>query len=219
MILVPGVIAAIVFAWKKQAFHPAVMILWFAGYLAMYSLRLPVNYQHGRYMIPAMACFFLAGLWGWMVWMQAWTEGKWNRLARFFWAACLASVVAVFLVIGGTAFGTDVAIIDTEMVETANWVNINIPAGSRVAAHDIGAMGYFSNHEIIDLAGLVNPDVIPIIRDEAALKDYLVVENAEYLVTFPGWYPNLIKGMEVVFRTTGTFSPRAGGENMTIYHR
>jgi hypothetical protein len=70
---------------------------------------------------------------------------------------------------------------------------------------------------VIDLAGLVNPEVIPFIRDEDKLKEYLSDKDVQYLVTFPGWYPKLVNGLSMVYQTGGEISPKSGGENMTVY--
>ena len=46
--------------------------------------------------------------------------------------------------------------------------------------------------DVADLAGLISPEVIPFIRDEARLFNWLQTQGAHYLVTFPGWYPQLV---------------------------
>ncbi len=217
IILLPGVILSAWFSWEQKKVLPGTMFLWISGYLLIYALKLPVYYQHGRYMIPAMAGFFLVGLWGWLTWMRKWPEVKWARLAHFFLTTCMVAVTGVFFFIGAGTFRTDTAIIETEMVHTARWVRSNVPAGSRVAAHDIGAMGYFSGHEIIDLAGLVNPEIIPIIRDESAIERYLDKQKVDFFVTFPGWFPLLTAGREAVFRSEGSVSIQSGGENMAVF--
>ena len=56
--------------------------------------------------------------------------------------------------LGARSYGEDVGLIQSEMVVTAKWVAANLPPDAIVAAHDIGALGYFDNHELIDLAGL-----------------------------------------------------------------
>ena len=38
--------------------------IWFVGFLALYAWILPVTYQHGRYVMPAMPIFFLLALAG-----------------------------------------------------------------------------------------------------------------------------------------------------------
>jgi hypothetical protein len=111
----------------------------------------------------------------------------------------------------------DVAVIETEMVVTAHWINEETDAEAIIAAHDIGALGYFSERELLDLAGLITPDVIPFIRDEYELKRYLDQNQADYLVTFPDWYPYLINGLEIAHQSGGAYSPKFGQRNMTIY--
>jgi hypothetical protein len=103
------------------------------------------------------------------------------------------------------------------MVATAKWVAENTPPDALVAAHDIGALGYFGDRPLLDLAGLISPDVIPFIRDEARLRAYLDSQAADYLVTFPGWYPSLTNATLPVFQTQAGFSPSLGGENMAVY--
>jgi hypothetical protein len=86
-----------------------------------------------------------------------------------------------------------------------------------VAAHDIGALGFFTGRPLLDLAGLVSPQVIPFIRDEQRLEAFLDDQGAEYLVTFPAWYRHLTQRGSPVFSSQGIFSPAMGGENMAVY--
>ncbi|GAP20939.1 hypothetical protein [Leptolinea tardivitalis] len=217
VILLPGIIAAAICIWKEKKVEQAGVFLWFTGYLVLYAVRLPVNYQHGRYMMPAMAGFFLIGLWGVITLVNQWGKNRRANLSRMFWLSALAAVTLTFFVMGLAAFRTDVGIIETEMVQTARWLRDNTPAGSRLAVHDIGAIGYFSNRDVVDLAGLVNPEVIPIMRDEDQLAAYLNRKDVDYLVTFPAWYPKMTSHARQVYQTGGKISPLSGGENMTVY--
>ena len=84
------------------------------------------------------------------------------------------------------------------MVDTALWVAEHVPAGDTIAAHDIGALGYFDNHTLIDLAGLVSPEVVPFIRDEARLAALLDERKVRYLIAFPALYPELAGSSRIV---------------------
>ncbi|HJW90394.1 MAG TPA: hypothetical protein VJ436_07110, partial [Anaerolineales bacterium] len=88
---------------------------------------------------------------------------------------------------------------------------------ARVAAHDIGALGYFGQRDLLDLAGLVSPEVIPIIRDEAGLADLLDSRSVAYLVVFPDWYPRLVDRGTLVYSTRARFAPELGAQNMAVY--
>ena len=107
--------------------------------------------------------------------------------------------------------------IESEMVDTAKWVSENIPQGDLIAAHDIGALGYYDDHNMIDLAGLVSPEVVPFIRDEEKLAEYLDARGAQYLIAFPDFYPLLSELSKPVFVTNG-MGPELGGKNMIVYH-
>jgi hypothetical protein len=131
----------------------------------------------------------------------------------------VALLALIFWLRGALAYQSDVQIIQTEMVATAQWVAGNTPADTLIAAHDIGALGYFGGRRVLDMAGLVSPEVIPFIRDESRLSAWLDREGANYLETFPDWYPALSASARAtrVFTTGASYSPAQGGTNMAVY--
>jgi hypothetical protein len=217
MLLLPGFFLFIWEALRRRAWGALSGGIWVLGHLSLYALRMPVVYQHGRYVIPVMAVYFLWSAAGMAAWLQPASRRMLRRLVSRAWLASTALVLLAFWVIGARTYARDVAIIESEMVVTARWAAENIPDSDLVAAHDIGALGYFSGRRLLDLAGLVTPDVIPFIRDESRLAEYLDEHEAAYLVTFPGWYPELVQRGTVVFESGGEVSPEMGGENMRIY--
>lgn len=190
---------------------------WALVFLGGYALRLPVTYQHGRYAMATIPVMIVLGVEGFARWAQPRSESGPRRIVSRVGLATLAAVTAVFWALGGQAYARDVAIIETEMVTAARWIADHTEADALVAAHDIGALGYFGQRRMIDLAGLVSPEVIPILREEAALDAYLDSRQADYLMTFPGWYPELTRDRTPIFVTAGRFSPEVGGENMAVY--
>jgi len=159
----------------------------------------------------------VVGFEGIRIWYSQNGESRAKRFIHRVWVITLGAVVAIFWWQGSQAYALDVAIIETEMVKASRWIAENTESDSSIAAHDIGALGYFGNRGIIDLAGLVTPEVIPIIRSEVDLDSFLDQNYADYLMTFPGWYPRLVSGRELIYSTDSEFSPQAGGENMAIY--
>lgn len=167
--------------------------------------------------MPAMPVYFVFGVAGSWYLINSIRSDSFRRVVIRTWILATIAVIGAFWLIGGRTYANEVALIETEMVNVARWIGDYTDPESLVAAHDIGALGYFTNRRILDLAGLVSPEVIPIIRDETALGEYLNKMDADYLVTFPGWYPELIRHAKPIYQTQGVFSPVLGGENMVVY--
>ncbi len=216
LVLVPGVIGWLVKCVRQKIWGSLAALIWCAGYLWLYISRLPV-YHHGRYIMPAMPIFFLFGLLAFV----EFDEG--NLLARYHWAgkiswrSSIVLLVIGFIYLGGRAYAQDVAVIESEMVVTAKWVAEFLPEDALIAAHDIGALGYFDSHELIDLAGLISPEVIPFIRDEPQLASYLNQRGANYLIAFPDFYPYLTQDAQTVFVANSPATLKFSQENMTVY--
>ena len=215
-LLLLGLLVEAIRLARARRWHTLAPHLWMAAYVGAYALRLPVSYQHGRYLMPLLPTLIVLGWCGVSPWFEA-GAGRMRWIAGRAWVGAVAVVLALFLVLGGRAYAQDVAIIESEMVDTARWVAGHTPPGAAVAAHDIGALGYFGERALIDLAGLTDPELIPILRDEAALARAMDARRVDYLVTFPGWYPTLTSCGDPIYVSQGSFSPGAGGENMVVY--
>lgn len=218
-LLVPGIALAAWHSGRAKQWGALLPLGWAAAFVAAYAIRLPVTYQHGRYLIPVIPVLIVAGTGGLAAGLRPRAPGLLARVISRAWMAATGLVLLAFWLIGARAYRQDVRIIESEMAAAARWVSDHTPPEALVAAHDIGALGYFGGREILDMAGLVSPEVIPFIRDEPRLRDWLNRSGAEYLMTFPDWYPGLAAGPEAVevFRTGAPYSPAAGGTNMAVY--
>lgn len=218
ILLLPGLIVTIFEIIRLRKLVFLAPVLWALGYITIFAVRLPVTYQHGRYVMPAMLILFLVSFWGVQrLLLSLDFTIPWQRILKRSWVLAIGIAQVFFLFLGTQSYAKDVAIINTEMVQTAHWIRENIHKDALVAAHDIGALGYFSERVIIDLAGLISPDVIPIIRDEERLANYLTENNADYLVIFPSWYPLLAATATPVYYSNDLYAPEMGGENMFVY--
>jgi hypothetical protein len=216
ILVVPGLAAFLWQAAKRLRQAQLAVLGWSIIYVTVYSLRLP-PYQHGRYLMPAMPVLLIAALAGYID-LRRMPTALWNRPSILnAWDLGIASLAVGFLLMGAHAYGQDVGLIETEMVNTAQWIQASVEPGALVAAHDIGALGYFDNHPLIDLAGLVSPEVVPFMRNETALAQYLDRRGANYLVAFPGLYPLLEQDAVPVYSSGGKFAPSMGVRNLTVY--
>jgi len=217
LLLLPGFGMIIYQSFRQRLWGALAGAIWVIGYLLLYAWRLPVTYQHGRYIIPALPVFCIWGLAGFAGWYDPASPLLWKRVIGKTWLFAAGLVLLAFWGLGARTYAQDVAVIESEMVDTAHWVAENTKPDVLVAAHDIGALGYFGGRRLLDLAGLVSPEVIPFMRDEAHLSSFLDAQAPDYLVTFPGWYPQLTDHAPLIHATGGRFSPAQGGENMAVY--
>ncbi len=217
VLLLPGFIYKVWDSIRKREWALLAFVIWWFGFIIAYALRLPVAYQHGRYVIPAMPIYLITSISGvFLLWK--FTSGKRiQRLLSTVWILSIFLVNAGFYIMGARTYANDVAIIESEMVDTAHWISKNTPADSLVAAHDIGALGFYGERGILDLAGLISPVVLPVIRDEEGLLTLIRKSDAKYFMTFPSWYPEITSGMVPLYLSAGKFSPAAGGENMAVF--
>lgn len=229
LLLLPGLLAAFWTSWqndwiKRQLLYSLPMI-WAAGHVFLYAWRLPVTYQHGRYLMPVVPIFILYGLVGWLQLFEAaqnriHLSDRSNFVLKTFAPLTLGVLLLIFLLLGLQAYGQDVAFINGEMVATARWLERNMPDDTLIAAHDIGAIGYFTKKPILDLAGLISPQVIPLLADQERLAAYVRASDAKYLVTAPGWpYEEITKSSDVepVYSTNYAWSQAQGMNNMMVY--
>jgi hypothetical protein len=213
LVLIPGV-----FIWAKKSIRTRnwgalASLLWFFGYVLIYFTRLPA-YQHGRYIIPALPIMYL---WGLLGVLEFASSVHVNKRIILLWQMMIAVLCLAFGFIAARQNAYDVYWIESEMVETAKWVEQNLPADSVLAVHDIGALGYYVPNPLIDLAGLITPEVVPFIRDEARLIEYLDSSAADYLIVFPSLYPQLTFQRTPAFVAGLQFEPLQFEENMQVY--
>ncbi len=227
VLLVPGFVGMVVALARRREdvlrrerpFLPWLPLAWWGSYFIIYALRMPVDYQYGRYLMPTIPVLLIYGLIGTARWLRPRSRQlMWRVLSRAV-PPMLACLAVAFLIIGGRAYADDVCIINCEMVAVGRWLNANTPPDALIAAHDIGAIGYFAHRPLLDLAGLITPQVVPFIRDQDRLLNFVVAQGADYLVTFPSWYPQMVtdRRLTPLYSTGCALTRQHGGDNMVIY--
>ena len=230
VLLIPGLVAlvskhlrgAVKARRNAPSMRQLLPLVWSVSLHLVYALRLPVAYQHGRYLMPTIPVLLLYGVLGTAEWMRRLKPANRPSAGRVLVRAAILAVgclFVAFLALGGRAYAEDVCIVQGEMVDVALWLRANTPPDALVATHDIGAIGYWSDRSLIDLAGLVTPQVIPIVGDEERLLAYILRVEAEYLVAFPSWYPTIVSDERLarIYQTDSPVTRAKGRDNMAVY--
>lgn len=123
-------------------------------------------------------------------------------------------------------YASNVRSINLLQVELGKWLNTNTLENDVIATNDIGAIGYFSKRRVIDLIGLINPQIIDYHKRNAdrkrAILAYLGDVKPDYIVVFPLWYPylierygdNIIKSSNVSLNTASEWDFKAQVESI-----
>lgn len=213
LILIPAALVWLVKNIRAWNWGAVASLIWFLGYIGIYFARLPA-YQHGRYIIPALPIMYL---WGILGLLELVASPKMNKRIISLWQITLVVLAIAFEMIGARQNAYDVYWIESEMVATAKWVRENLPSNARLGVHDIGALGYYVDNPLVDMAGLISPEVVPFIRNQDWLTEYLDAKSVDFLIAFPSLYPRLTSRHESLFEAGSEAGPLHFEENMHVY--
>jgi len=131
------------------------------------------------------------------------------------------AVAAITLIPAATRYGWAVQNINAMQVHLGRWVDAHLPKTTPIAANDIGAIAYFSRREVIDLMGLVTPEIIPYRRQgEEGILRFVGEQCPDYVIVFPAWFPDMTARrylLEPVFRVRLERNEVAGADEMVVY--
>ncbi len=217
LLLIPGLIAGVVALRRNAARRSEALVLapllWPAALILVYTLRLPVNFQHGRYVIPALPPLIGVGVGGTLLLVTGHRRSLLRRVTIRSLTITTLSLFLIFWILGASIFGREVQMINSDMVVASRWLADHIPPDDLLAVHDIGAVGYFAPRPILDLAGLISPEVIPIIRDGGAVMAFMEARGVRYLMVLPPQRPTPADDPRLCER----FNARGAMGGMAIY--
>ncbi len=177
----------------------------------------PIQPYFARYYLPALLLLSVLGVvWG----MRKFTKQGhmliiFGALASCFWIADIHG----WMVQNTTAM----------QVQMGHWLAKNTPQDAIIATNDVGAIAFFSRRRIIDMHGLVMPEIIPFAwgrkgtgiwgTDEESVWHFLRERKANYLVIFPNWYPQISRRpeLEPLYRVKLPYNVICGGDEMVVY--
>jgi hypothetical protein len=166
----------------------ALPVIWAALFIVGFSvLRVPRYPWYYSPLVPSAMLALVVGAAVLPLALARRVEGR--TLARsqlFAWAVVTLLAGAVFL-------SNDLASPRPELrprsqlyISVARWLAQNTPPNASVGAEEVGFIGYYSHRRIVDLVGLIQPDVAPhrVVGDNLwPLQKY----QPDYIVAMPAW--------------------------------
>jgi hypothetical protein len=97
-------------------------------------------------------------------------------LHHYGWRTATMRVAAVLILAAGAIETARWSMLEAESVRNINdqhlaaahYLQTHMTASDRLAAHDVGAVGYLTDRRVVDLPGLVSPALWPFQRDQRA---------------------------------------------------
>ncbi len=169
---------------------------WLIPVLLTVLYRLTAPYasliNNNRYLVPAFDLFFVVAIiaTAWvleiiLVGILRLADSKETKFLALTFTVLVLLVPLVPTYVGqATYYGRAVKTVNDLHVNIGTWIDENTPEDSVFATHDAGAVRYISNRSMIDLAGLVSPDIIHGNMTPRDTLSYLREQGCNYIVYF-----------------------------------
>lgn len=180
-------------------------VLWVFGLPLAFSLLapekgiMPVG-NFGRYYFPLLPVVVVLGLVGIAVTIERCGNPRPSVRAALLIGLLLPQLWG--LADGVGRYLRTIANVEDSDVAAARWLAGRLPPQALLAVQDVGAIKYLLPNPVLDLAGLVTPEIVPVLRgtgaDEATYWEQRVLaflgeRRPDYLVVFPTSFPLLTR--------------------------
>jgi hypothetical protein len=172
----------------KDTIHPQ-PLFWFLAIVGIYAVALPFIYDEGRYLIPLIPLVIIYGIAGIDQFLEIALHTAFMRSAVWM---LLFGAVLILWITGSTEYSKKIQMYDLVHMQAARWINDHASQDAIIATHDIGIIGYFTNRQIVDLAGLVTPEIVPIMHNPQKIAEYLRSKHASYLIVYSSYYRDVV---------------------------
>jgi hypothetical protein len=150
--------------YQKTYNQNTLYIVFILLFVTMYFIKLPYAHRFGRYMMPLIPFFILTATIGFR---------DMARIINRYTSNPLFSKSIFYILIGVTYFigvknydenrelyALNCKYIYDRQVKAAEWIRNYTNEDDIIATHDVGAIGFYSGRRIIDVAGLITPELI-----------------------------------------------------------
>jgi tetratricopeptide (TPR) repeat protein len=176
------------------------------GMFAAYWHKLPFLYQEGRYLMPLLPFFIVLGMRGIEVIIHLGRKVLKSSERTGVETAVSAGVALLIAAQFGAAswemrgvYAESCKYITDRQVKTAFWIRDRLPVDAVLGTHDIGALAFYSGRRVVDMVGLVSPDMIENIGSYDRLKQFLARHNVTHLAVLRNWFE--VVNQNPVFQT------------------
>ncbi len=183
--------------FKKDRNTYLVYLLFIVGLIAVYYIKLPFAHRFGRYLMPVIPFYILLAVSG----VKIIIDFIFKNISKS--SSALPNIIFILYVIAAFAIfinhnskNLDEYTVlckyhNDRHVAAGKWIKQNTNESDIVTTHDIGAIAFYGERKIIDMAGLVTPQLIDHINDRLYseyINDYLAKNKVDYVITLRNWF-------------------------------
>ena len=210
-----AVLPGVVLVWRRKGWAlaaPALALIVHPLAMALIAPYRDPGFQEGRYSMHLLPLALL---------VLAVSVAHVTPARRSVLLAAALAVAVILLPRASIQYAWGVQNINAMQVHLGRWLATHVARDAQLAVNDIGAIAYFSRRPVIDLMGLVTPEILPYRRrGEPGVIEYVQETCPDYVVVFPAWFPQLTARddmLEPIYRVRLTRNEVSGADEMVIY--
>lgn len=212
-------IGKFIFDLYKRNYHQNTLyILFIFVFLLIYWVKLPAILRFGRYAMPMIPFFILLSVAGFRDMIKLV-----SNLVKITFVTKIAFLILIIFIFVLSFKDYETIKVEYQkqckylydrQVKTAQWIKKFTNENDIIATHDIGAIGFYSERKIIDVAGLINLELNAKLNEydySKIMTEYFINHGVSYLAFMEEWY--YVSNQLPVFGTPEFTSD----ENMYVY--
>jgi len=206
------------------------LVAWSLTLLYRFTMPYQSLVNNTRYLIPVHALFLVVAVTS-TAFMLEWVLSL-KKYADIKTTARLLTVIFIIGVLIGPmqplylhqaqTFGNAVKNINDMQVTIGEWIEKNTPEDAVLAICDAGAVRFFGNRAVIDIIGLVTPDIVHGNMTTRETLQYMYDRGCDYIVFFNDWFwvfGSYIGGaLTVLYTVDLDDNIICGRDTMSVYH-
>jgi len=192
-------------AWRKSR----LTVLWLLGLWLLTPVIVDQVWHHGRYTMPLIPFQMVVAGVG-LSWLLPRLEnGDWRqKLPNYPIIQLLILLIFTLAALWQLPQWANMLAVNTREVQDIDvalglWLAENTPPDALIAVDDIGAIGFLSGRRIVDMNGLVSPEMWPAVQQpvglprDRELTRLLSQSQPDYMAAFPLWHWELTSNTAV----------------------
>ena len=183
---------------KRKYNSYSIYFLFIFIFIFIYLVKIPLFSRFGRYFMPMIPFYIMISISGYFILVEMLKGILKNLIVRKIIVSC---ILLFLLILTFISFKTNCEYyayhskyIYDRHVKTAHWLRDNTNENDIIATHDIGAIGYYSKRKVIDIVGLINPELTKeSYRDDynEVVTDFFNKNGVTYTAFYREWFLTL----------------------------